>query len=599
MTVDRQLKYCGVKHLAELEALKRIADNVIKAARLAKEGNVHGTSAHVILIEGERGVGKTRIAMEIYRHLALVHDPEKYWPRNVGGAALQDDVMPRATDCTFDVSPAFVWWGMAIGEGKNPGNTVFKSLGDLLPHLAAAHIAARQRRTGSGMVAELAELGLELGLPVLEGAVELTGLSTIKAIGMTILKIGLILKGHLGEPTDSLTKEKERVDGVIDSVMDDLSKLFSPGSGTFAGIPLIILIDDAQFDSDPWMAVFLEKLIARSQRENWPLLLMLTHWSRQLGEWTDAAGQLHNRSRIASVLDHARLAPSHRLGPFAGEGGGSLPQEAFTTIRLGAIEDDLSPAISARFPGLDQNDVRLISRKSGGNPRKVEQILEEIDENPIWFVGNEIDKGLTEQGREEVMELAKLEIDKVVRKRFGDTPPEVRRAMAIASLVGHRFVVDLVDRLAQERFKFEARPHLADAEDRYRFLRDVVNNPRNDIASFAERLFIDAAREYRASGRIRQMDKTWPPDSELYESLDVLLTELVRNIDAFPRLTVDDLSLCFSLAADRMSARDDPLAGLALAHLVRLEGQRGNLEGAYSAASRFIEGFESSLSNTQ
>ena len=599
MNLDRQLKYCGDNYRAECEALKRIADNVIKAARLVKEGNAHGTAAHVILIEGERGVGKTRIAMEIYNHLALVHDPEKYWPRNVGGAALQDDVMPRATDCTFDVSPAFVWWGMAIGEGKNPGNTVFKSLGDLLPHLAAAHIAARQRRTGSGMVAELAELGLELGLPVLEAAVELTGLSTIKAIGTTFFKIGLILKGHLGEPTNSLTKEKERVDGVIDSVMDDLSKLFSPGSGTFAGIPLILLVDDAQFDSDPWMAPFVEKLIARSQQEHWPMLLMLTHWSRQLG-WTDAQGQWRDRSRVATVIDHA-LSSSDELGQYAKEKSGSLPQEAFTSIRLGVLEDDMSPAILDHFPGLDWNDGRAISEKAGGNPRKVQQILERMSRKPKWFVGGDRNNELKEQGRQAVMELAELDIDRVVFDRFCDTPAEVRRAMAIASLMGNRFVIDLVDRLAGARFKGgEARPHLAEAEDKYRFLRDVVGNRRNDIASFAETLFLDAAREYREDGLIREMDdNNWPSDEELNDSLYLLLTELARNIDAFPGLTVDDLSECFILAADRMSARDDPLAGLALAHLVRLENKRGNLEGAYEAASRFIKGFESSLSNTQ
>ncbi|MDQ0314947.1 hypothetical protein [Amorphus orientalis] len=40
-----------------------------------------------------------------------------------------------------------------------------------------------------------------------------------------------------------------------------------------------------------------------------------------------------------------------------------------------------------------------------------------------------------------------------------------------------------------------------------------------------------------------------------------------------------------------MIALDDSRAGPALARLVSIENARGNYEGAYDAANRFIEGF--------
>lgn len=87
----------------------------------------------LVLIQAERGLGKTRLAMELYRHLTETRDPGGYWPIDSGEFARGLSVMPRANDKGFkyEVALPFLWLGLAVDEAPNPGNTLFASLGDL------------------------------------------------------------------------------------------------------------------------------------------------------------------------------------------------------------------------------------------------------------------------------------------------------------------------------------------------------------------------------------------------------------------------------------------------------------------------------------
>lgn len=589
--MGKELLFCGAHRENARRKIKRSFDDVAAAADALRNGKAKN-STRVILIEGERGVGKTRLAMELYRYLSTSHDPEHYWPDDYERIAERVGIMPRAETCNYHGSPQFLWWGMGIAEGPNPGNTIFQSLEDLFPHLTSARIAARRRETGRGVAAELAELGSEFGIPLAEAALDVAGIGMIKSLGMAAWKIGGLIRQQHNAPDIPLDEGRRQVDTVVDNVMSDLTRLLSPRSRDFAGLPMVMVVDDAQFDGDPAMADFVERLIRRSVSENWPLLLIMTHWSRQMGQWVDGQGQRHLASRIARVLQHAQNGKPFEPGPFAKVGGGSLSEGNFTRIALGLSQDDLSPAVRDRFPGLEESDVDQIALKSGGNPRKLEQVLARMDRKPIWFEGGDKCRWLTERGRMAVMELADLDIDEVVLERFSDTSPEVRRAMMLASLVGNRFVVDIVDRLSQAKLANLARDPLEEGETSYRFLRDVTDRSRNDIGSFTERLFIEAAREYRESGMARESFPDWPEDAELFTALDSLLRQLVDDPKTFDGLGDDDVAECLSLSATRMVTADDPLAGLALARLVHLENQRGNAEGAYEAAQRFIDGFE-------
>ncbi len=590
--MNEALLFCGENRKADLRRLKRAYDDVAAAAESLRTNRRAGQGCQrVILIEAERGLGKTRLAMELFRHLTTACDPDDYWPDAYGREHESVEVMPQADACDVTRRPPFLWWGMGIADGLNPGNTVFATLEDVLPHLMSARLAARRAQSGKEFFADAADLAVDLGI---EFGTEISGLGLVKRFGQSALKIGKIVRRHYGETPEALSDGREQIDSVVEAVMADLTRLFNPSSPQFAGIPFVVFVDDAQFaDRDPAMATFLERLLARGAREGWPLLVMLTHWSRQLGPWTDAAGHRYRASHVAQVLDHARTGCPTTPGAFAGEGGGSLSDGSFLQIDLSDPVENLDGALRNLFPGLAEGDVTAIVEKAGGNPRKLEQIIARMERKPRWFEATDPSGSLTEAGRDAVLALADLPIEDVVMERFEDTPAEVRHSMIVASLLGNRFVVDLVDRLGRARLHGETRTGLEDGERTYHFLRNIVDRSRNDIGAFTERLFYDVAQEYRKSGMARRDLPSWPQEAELIQALDDLLAEIVAAPERFESLNSDDLAEALSLAGTRMERAGVPEAGLALSRLIETENRRGNYEGGYAAASIFMSGYNS------
>jgi hypothetical protein len=269
-----------------------------------------------------------------------------------------------------------------------------------------------------------------------------------------------------------------------------------------------------------------------------------------------------------------------------------LSEATFLRLDLSEPVEPLDDALRDRFSGLSAKDVGSITDRAGGNPRKLEQILARMERKPRWFEDGKLDKALTASGREAILDLADLPILDVVVDRFADTPPEVRQATLLASLMGNRFVCDLVDRLAASQFDADVRAGLEASERSFRFLRDVADRSRSDVAAFNEQLFWEAAKEYRESGQATSQLSGWPDDAALFAALDHLIESLVREPEAFATLNLEDHVEALSLASVRMNASQSSLAGLALARLVSVENERGNPEGAYDAAQQFIDGFQ-------
>ena len=599
----KELLFSGENRRSSLNQLKRIYDDVAAYAEAAANGKrIDGPSHRVVLLEAERGLGKTRMAMELYLHLTKACDPEHYWPDTYGRQKEQVHVMPGADGFRdYGRSFPFLWWGIGISHGANVGTTINGAIADLLPHLVSARLAARRRKTGRTVTAELLDLGVDLGLPVAEGALDLIGLGLVKSIGQAAFKIGAAVREHSTDQGDAYEQARVQLDSLSQAVLDDLSGLFRPSSKQYAGVPLILFVDDAQFaDDDTAVAEFVERLIARASAENWPVLVILTHWSRQMNEWVDAKGRRHLPSRIARVLHHAQDGRPSEPGPFAKMPGGGLPQEAFIRLDLSEPVDDLSDALRDRFPGIVDEDVAAIINHATGNPRKLEQIMLEMEEEPRWFDKPKdwprerpaTDAPLTDIGREKILALAKLDILGVVMERFKDTSAEARRALMVAALMGNRFVCDLVDKLAQAQNIGAARQGLVSGEANYRLLRGIVDRSRNDIGEFREQLFLEAANKYREKGLAAEQLDDWPEDKNLLGALDSLLSDLVQEPDSFGGLKSDDFAEAYGLAVKRMVSAENSAAGLALARLVELENGRGNPEGAYAAAQAFIDGLE-------
>ncbi|MDQ0314946.1 hypothetical protein [Amorphus orientalis] len=315
--MSADLKFSGENRKASLQQLVRAFEDVKSEAEGVRANGVPKAPIHrVALIHGERGRGKTRLAIELYRQLRKQEDPAGYWPEFVPKDENQDQasLTPRAEDCDYEPVLPFLWWGIQAQAGYNPGNALFATLDKLKPHLVTMRIAHRRSQDGRSTAAELADVATELGMSVaelgLDVAGEVIGAGSLKRIAEGMWRIGKIGQERLRENADPAGEGDRHAASVSEEVLADLDRLLNPKSPQFAHRPAVILIDDAQFaDQDRPLAVFVERLIVRSARGRWPLLILMTHWSRNLDDTETAAGEPVPRSLVAQVLDRVRQTP--------------------------------------------------------------------------------------------------------------------------------------------------------------------------------------------------------------------------------------------------------------------------------------------------
>lgn len=590
------LQFSGTNRAKSLTNLIRAYDDVAAAAEAVSKNGVPNNPIHkVVLVHAERGLGKTRIVMELYKHLSEHCDLNHYWPDNFEQMEDRVAVMPRAETCNYEPIIPFLWWGMQVPDNPNPGNTLLSSIDDLLSHLVTMRIAHKRSQNSRSALAEIADVGTDIGIEIVEAGVDIAGesvgLGIIKRLGQSAFRIGKLINNTASDANSAEIEGNNNAITVADEVLKDLDRVLNPKSKYFAHCPAVIFVDDAQYaDLDQPLIAFIEKLIEQSARNAWPLLLVFTHWSKPLKDHLDAEKNQKSKSFLSVALEHARNTDNPINAKLSGVKGGALLKENFLKIDLSDPVDDLSPAITNLFPALASSTVSLIEEKSGGNPRKLEQIIAVMARKPKWFDDFSMNNDLTPEGLAALSILSDLPIEKIVYDRLLETPLDTRGSLAIASSIGSSFVIDLVERLSKSQTHKDVRANLEEGETVYRFLKNVRDRSRDDIGYFSEPLFFDAASEYRTNAR--KDFKDWPSDDEIFATLDTLLSQIVDDPESFSNLSEEDLSHALNIAIDRMMIQQQEKAGLALAQLVSLENRRSNFEGAYIAAQKFISGFK-------
>lgn len=105
--------FCGRK--AELKQLVEAYESVAS-----------GSGPRLVVVCADRGMGKTRLVQELYRHLATTCDPDCYWPdaslfkgNNLRVAPDFSDPETQAHFSSFSTSERsmpFLWWGFRIND---------------------------------------------------------------------------------------------------------------------------------------------------------------------------------------------------------------------------------------------------------------------------------------------------------------------------------------------------------------------------------------------------------------------------------------------------------------------------------------------------
>ena len=114
--------------------------------RWERANNNKNSSAQVVVIKGEPGFGKTRLAQEFFRHLSTKHDSGNHWPDTIEDV---NDVNPDTKKCNYEVPIPFFWWGIrGFDPGKENairGDAVAAYNFDLAPGLIALKVRSKMR----------------------------------------------------------------------------------------------------------------------------------------------------------------------------------------------------------------------------------------------------------------------------------------------------------------------------------------------------------------------------------------------------------------------------------------------------------------------
>jgi hypothetical protein len=142
------MRFCG--RVAELDEL---------IARWKLASDIAAPSPQLVILKAERGVGKTRLALELYRWLSENIDakgPDGYWPDSASILDRSIDVNPDPYACRYDQSMPFLWWGLRAAdpgtENRISGDAIASYDKFLAPHLVALTMKARAIKSGKALL---------------------------------------------------------------------------------------------------------------------------------------------------------------------------------------------------------------------------------------------------------------------------------------------------------------------------------------------------------------------------------------------------------------------------------------------------------------
>lgn len=455
-------------------------NEIIERWRFASD--INNPRPQIVVLCGEAGLGKTRLAMEFFDWLRRDEDisDRGYWPEIPSKAGENIEINPNYRECNFrEHQIPFLWWGVRAGdiatENSVHGDAIGTYLRSLSPHLAAMTLPSRFIRNGFEDV--LKDWGNFITSEVIGNA---SGIGPLMAVGEKTLKTVKILADtyHRSKFRDVVGEEDKKSDERTDAILDDLSSVLSPTSKDSARKPAVILLDDTHFYmNDSGLSGFTAKLMHRAVSERWPVMILATHWRREF---------IQGIGPFMDVLKHAR-----------GEQGGSR----FNDLTKGYLTDDhfhvvelapvgcLDKALKVEFPGLTAMQMSELLRSAGGNPRHLTHIAMYLRKNKGLFEDFDLEQPLTDTGLKTVKQKA-VNLGELVTERLRNAPIEVQQAVCIASMIGMQFADKLVEAVAVRHIDWRSPDALSQAVDPYSMIRSVDDS---QILEFSDRLFYSAA----------------------------------------------------------------------------------------------------------
>ncbi|GEM_PF-266303 len=523
--------------------------------------NLNSPAPHLVIIKGERGLGKTRLALELYRWLSLnqgIPNHEGYWPNALNVVGRNLEVNPDPQLCNFALPIPYLWWGVRCADQEAENSVAGDAIAShdrlVAPHLVTLSMRARMENRAISLGKAWLSVGIDAAASTLQ-------VDTVLSVGKAISESIKIIKGGLDEtsPAHALSAASKCALSRSDALLIDLEKIFNPALLSFAKTPGILFIDDAQFCArDPALPSFLERLLKRASTQKWPVMILATHWRQEFSAWSGMSTH-ESQNSLPQIIARACSSDS-----------GLVVRE----IDLGVVAD-LGPALRQRFSGLTHHQQMLILQRVGGNPRFLEQIMALMSESEDYFVDIDTGQALNEEGLEEILK-ATPDIFSTVMKRLRAAPEEIQQALGLASTQGMQFLPRLVGEMGVNLLGHHLADHLAAAEDPYSMVLGTYSGAA--VGAFSERLLQEVATKRRRTLA------SLGGEQRICKALRERLCMLLDHPTTEQGYSEDELLIAYRLAllefGDERGKPDKQRFEEASVRLIALERSRGSHEAA-------------------
>lgn len=471
------------------------------------EVNSAPTEPRMVVILGESGLGKTRLIQEFYYWLSTHIDGKGksgYWPDSLTRTNNNLSINPEIEDCQPLNKMPYLWWGIRAqdpgGRNKSAG-CVTEAVNFLKPHLGFMELSRQKKELNEKIKSTLKE-GAYFAATEAANIFSFGILGSLKSaidLGSQSLEIYQEYKTTQGVTVSPVQLNETRKQERLELLLSDLSCLFEAPAKDGKRIPGIIFFDDAHWaHEDDELSELIKKTIQISQKENWPVLIIVTHWER---EWLQESKSAEKFSGICHSLDNRNFITTHTM----------------------ERNSSLNEMLSAAFPGLTSYQRRLIDEKAGGNPRLMDEILRKLSRKPGLFIGRDMSKKL-KKSSEEWLSGARFQLHELVEERFCEAPEDVQVAISLSSFQGARFLEELTANTARRLLNKDVSLSLSEADTPHSFVKRLGDG----FSEFSQRVYQEVARE--------KAEDFWDDESEVTSSICDAIQDLAGNEAEFSQL---------------------------------------------------------------
>ncbi|WP_054697965.1 AAA family ATPase [Syntrophomonas palmitatica] len=446
--------------------------------------SVKNGQTRFVTIIGDTGIGKTRMVQEFYLSLCMKHDPSEYWPKNIGDTRHTMSIVPSFSNLDENRVHQMPWMWIGLrcqNSNERNSSTQLDSALNRSRQQIAMHLSgifeSRARKKQNAKIGKALITVLDFAFPGINFTTEV-----IKTI-LDFVSNGISLIDSVNDIKNTLLKKKgsndrcERVlvqekRSLVNQTMDVFAALFSLKEKSLPTIPLILVLDDAQW-LDPITAEFLNRVLERGIKERWPLMVIATCWE--------------NSYKEQAAKEFSELSLPHICSGFESRG-------ICRCVYLSKLLDkDVLAIIQNELPHIGVEAHNVLVEKCSGDLELLWEYIAKLKLTPGWISSD----GTLRVSLYKVRGLSSKKKELAVERILNLDNGSVGQILTCGSAQGTQFDKLFIERCKQNIPSVEFNPEdLSLADNPYNLTRNVDRPIIGEIAEFRRFLYYEIAREF-------------------------------------------------------------------------------------------------------